>query len=345
MDKGVPFRLSKNEKKRICGQLQDMFKDVPVQVISRVVGGCGSFDEALERVLAVAEKHQTPPPEEQLHELFPHSSVENVARCLALSAGNVELAVDLLSSVCEEESKLERSVSDLCEAFDMSRDEAHAELRACGNVFEDAALSILHRSTGGMATNDGENADLAFLKAMFQKESEDVLQGLLDEMKRLEDVVDFLLSLDVLLVEEAINAAEEPRCYSPEEELLSELFPHLDSQTLVAALEACNWDANEACAVLAAAQQQEKTGKLPVQQQQQQQQHVVKQKGSKRWQKLEAKQMRQGPSMRWNGTNGIVRECLVERKSIEEVKIRKRELCFNKCKHFVCRQHLRRAVL
>ncbi len=340
-------KLSKSEKKKISSQLCEMFRQVNPQVISRIVGSCSSFDEALERTLQVAEKksdddHNKHQEKEEAKEeanlkkeedqvfddaalasLFPSSSSAQRGRALALSAGCAELAVDLMASLAKEDddnehenaNALARSVADLCEVFALSPSQARAELLASQNRFEEAAMNILRRSKhedhetkehegGSSSSSNSKSADIAFLRAMFPRESEDILQGLLEEMKQLEDVVDFLLSLDVLLLEEAMSVpdsvSEEPQP-AGEEEVLAEMFPQLDADARLAALEACSWDVNEACAVLSAAQQVQQPKKKIG-------------KSSKRWQKLEAKQIRVGASSRWNGSNAIVRECLVESK-------------------------------
>jgi hypothetical protein len=328
-------KLAKAEKKKISSQLCDMFGQVNPQVISRIVGSCSSFEEALDKTLQVASRSPTlAVSAERLAAQFPDTSAAERAQCLALSAGDEELAADLLSALEQHQQldhdgdrreqqkkiRLERSVSELCEAFDLSRAEAASELAASAGSMEDAAISIIMRRSISDQTSDSqESADLEFLKAMFAREREDVLKGLLDEMKRLEDVVDFLLSLDVLLLEEALNAPDIDEAPPPhhdkdqrnrasltcsaEEDVLQEMFPQLDDDVRLAALEASGWDINEACAVLSAAQPQPPKKK--------------ESKKSLRWQKLEAKQIRVGRSSKWNGNNGVVRECIVEQRPAE----------------------------
>ncbi len=313
----LPIRLSKADRKKMAAQLRDMFPHVPSQLVTRIVGDCGSFEEGLERVLAIAPKHEPaagPPPQDQLQSVFPETSAADVHECLKLSEGSVELAVDLLSSMQHEARQLERSVDDLCSAFPgLQRSHVATRLAANRNDFEAAALELLAASSGGLSRSEGQSqreADVAFLKAMFRREGEEVLEGLLEDMGSLEHVVDFLLSLDVLLMEEAVIVAHggdktepESAARSEEEMQLAELFPSRAMDELTAALEACEWDVNEAVAVLTDGGG-ESVGKS------------VKKKTSRRWEKLEAKHVlsgaRVGPSQRWNGSNANVREGISE---------------------------------
>ena len=311
-NQGLQFKLSKKEQKRHVASLQELFPHVPVGRLRDNVADATSFDEALEATLAIADRYKQPEPKPELGdavvdtlcELFPTIDRDSVARVADLAGNDEALATDMLLEMSAVEGRLEQSVEDLQSVFSLSREDALLHLSRNSMSFDDACMDILRQSLDGKALVASSDADsVAFLRTMFPQEDDSVLQGMLDSMaSSLEDVVDFYLSLDLLQQgEEDEDLARMAEAATEEEQLLAELMPSSDADSRLAALEASQWDVNEAYLLLQGVMTEESVGKKGNR----------KQQRSKRWLKLSlGSGATVGPSSRWNGANEAVKEAL-----------------------------------
>lgn len=197
-------------------QLVVLFPNVPRKVVAQTYRQSGrDFDRALAAVLRVAPDWEPSPDaacaaaqkellsaaetETELQALFPASTRDEVAAALRVSGGSSELAVDVLLA-SSEQGQLSQSVADIAHVFGLSTADVEVDFSAHGNSVDAVVDALLRRSQSGAVPvpPDDRAASIDFLRTMFPSEAPDVLDGLLDAHQSLDDVVDFLLSLDLL---------------------------------------------------------------------------------------------------------------------------------------------------
>lgn len=247
--------------------------------------------------------------------LFPNVSAREVQQALQTSCGEAELAADLLQLSADYDTQqhqqqqqhdkhdkddrrarslLALSVSDLQAAFpDQPPEALESELRANDGDLQTAALAILRRSTSGLSPRCDTDSNVAFLQSMFPTHAQDVLRALLEEMEgHVEEVVDFLMSVEFIegqCAAEAVSGGDEGMLV--EVQMLRQMFPDHDPQSIVDALDSCGWDAGQAASLL-----------LPLAGE-----PGKPKKGPTKWKKLDTSlATRMYSPMRWNGINSSV---------------------------------------
>lgn len=308
-------------------QLIALFPNVPAKMIRQTYkSNKGNFEATLDSILRVAAEWEGPskgPSTPQndaeqlgiesvnesvagLELLFPGVGKDLVEEAWRLSGDNHELAVDLLLASQEDEA-LNRSVVDVAEVFGLTRMQVEEEFRRNDNDLERVCTSLMSSSSRYSTMSDTAplKGTIAFLKAMFPNEDELVLEGLLAEHNdQTDDVVDFLLSLDLLKIfDEELDLADAPSSSSsptPELEqeilLLCEMFPDIALERIHQTLDEAGWDVNVASVRLSGGSGGGGGGKK-----------VPK---SRRWKKLGVDEVFQkvvvGKVPVWNGSNASV---------------------------------------